>query len=282
MPFSETRNEAYERHSSFLPLFSGQIVFSPKNDKASDDCDTFFGAVDGSATPPPYGSGSITIYDYMQNQYIATYTPTSFVVKQDDSCTFFFRGAQMNSASTDGLYKMVYDSSKGPSCPADGTTGGCFEGYWVTASASGVLAFADTSSSPCPAFFAIADQGSNQEQGTFTIAGVAVLKSTSWAPEGYSGSYSASTGTISISTPGCAVEYKLDPSLPPAALSFAASAAPPAGGSATLEFVGASSTSCPTACASAGYNVEWDATGYLVKMCKKMCKPFEQNVQGLY
>ena len=196
----------------------------------------------------------------MQNQYTGTYTPTSFTVSVEQ-CNFVFGAPNVNNASTDGLYKMVYDSSKGPSCPADGTTEGCLESYWVTASASGVLAFADTSSSPCPAFFAVADQGSNQEQGTFTIAGVSLMRSTSWVPEGYSGSYSASTGTISISTPGCLVEYKLDTSLPPAALSFAASGAPAEAGSATLEFVGASSASCPTACASAGYNVAWDSTG---------------------
>ena len=195
----------------------------------------------------------------MQNQYMATYTPTSFVVKLDDSCTYFFRGATMNTVSSDGLYKMVYDSSKGPSCPADGSTS-CYGGYWVTASATGVLAFADTSDSPCPAFFAVADDGSNQQQGTFTIAGYAVQKSTSWAPPGYSGSYDAAQGTVSISTPGCSVDYKLDPGLPPATLSFS-SAAPPQGGSATLDYVGVSSQSCPTACASSGYNVAWDATG---------------------
>ena len=196
----------------------------------------------------------------MQNQYMATYTPTSFVVKLDDSCTYFFRGATMNTVSSDGLYKMVYDSSKGPSCPADGSTS-CYGGYWVTASATGVLAFADTSSSPCPAFFAIANDGSNQEQGTFTIAGVALDKSTTWAPQGFTGSYSAAQGTISITTPGCVVNYVLDPGLPPVAMSFAPSAAPPQGGAATLEFVGASSSSCPTACPSQGYNVAWDASG---------------------
>ena len=236
-------------------------MFSPKDGKVADDCDTYFGVINDESTPPPYGSGSITIYDYMQNQYIATYTPSSFAVSVEQ-CTYTFGGPKINTESTDGLYKMVYDSSKGPSCPTETTTGGCFESYWVTASAFGVLAFADTSSSPCPAFFAIAKEGSDQDQGTFTIAGVALMKSTTWAPQGYSGSYSASKGTISITTPGCSVVYKPDPSLPPAALSFAASGASAEAGSATLEFVGASSETCPTACASAGYNVAWDATGW--------------------
>ncbi len=226
---------------------------------ASDQCETYFGAVDETSTPPPDGSGSITLFDYMQNQYTATYTPTSFNIKVE-SCSYFFGPASINSASTDGLYKMVYESSKGPSCPAEGETS-CFGGYWVTASSTGVLAFADTSSSACPAFFALANEGSNQEQGTFTIAGVAIERSTSWAPQGYTGSYSAAQGSVSISTPGCSAVYKVDPGLAPATLSFASGPAPTQGGSATLEFIGASSPSCPTACASLGYNVAWDASG---------------------
>ncbi len=241
-------------------MSAGQIVFSPKDSSPADDCDTYFGAINEDSTPPPYGSGSITVFDYMQNQYVATYTPTSFSV-QVDQCSYTFGGPKMNSESVDGLYKMVLDTAKGPSCPADDASSSCFEGYWVTASAIGVLAFADTSSSVCPAFFAVAKEGSNKEKGTFTIAGVAMMKSTTWAPQGYSGSYSASEGTISITTPGCLVTYKLDPALPPATLSFAPSATPPEAGSATLDYVGVSSESCPTTCASSGYNVAWDATG---------------------
>ena len=241
-------------------LGTGQIAFSPKDSSAADGCDTYFGGINDDSTPPPYGSGSITVFDYMQNQYIATYTPSSFSV-QVDQCTYTFGGPQMNTVSGDGLYKMVLDSAKGPSCPADDTASSCFEGYWVTASSIGVLAFADTSSDTCPAFFAIAKEGSNQDKGSFTIAGVALDKSTTWAPQGYSGSYSAAQGSISITTPGCVVNYKLDPGLPPATLSFASGAAPPQAGSATLDYVGVSSPSCPTACASNGYNVAWDATG---------------------
>ena len=235
-------------------------MFSPIHAAASDNCQTYFGAVDPGSGAPPDGSGSITVFDYMQNQYTATYTPTSLSI-QVDQCTYSFGGPQLNSVSSDGLYKMVLDSAKGPSCPADDATSSCFEGYWVTASSIGVLAFADTSSSPCPAFFAVADDGSNQDQGTFTIAGVALMRSTSWVPQGYAGSYSAAQGTITISTPGCLVNYKLDPGLPPATLSFASSPAPGQSGSATLEYVGVSSPACPTACASSGYNVAWDASG---------------------
>ena len=234
-------------------------MFSPKDTDASDYCQTYFGySLDGS-TPPPYGSGTIKIYDYMQNQYIASYTPGSFMVKVD-TCSYFFGGPQMNTDSTDGLYKMVYDMSSGSACPAASTTT-CYESYWVTASALGVLAFIDTSSSACPAFFAVADDGSNQDQGTFTIAGVALMRSPSWVPQGYTGSYSAAQGTISITTPGCTVGYKLDQSMAPVTMSFASSGAPAQAGSATLGFIGASSPACPTVCAANGYNVAWDSTG---------------------
>ena len=49
------------------------------------------------------------------------------------------------------------------------------------------LAYIDISRSPCPAFlvFAAAAEGSNQEQGTLTIAGVALEKSITWVPPGY-------------------------------------------------------------------------------------------------
>ncbi len=242
-------------------MITGQIVFSPIHANPSDNCQTYFGAVNQGSSPPPEGSGSITVFDYMQNQYTAHYSPTSLSIQTGMECTYNFGGPKMNSVSSDGLYKMVLDTAKGPSCPADDPTRSCFEGYWVTASAIGVLAFADTSSSPCPAFFAVADDGSSQESGSFTIAGVALMRETSWVPQGYAGSYNAAQGSITINTPGCLVSYKLDPGLPPATLSFASGPAPGQPGSATLEYVGVSSASCPTECASKGYNVAWDATG---------------------
>jgi hypothetical protein len=168
----------------------------------------------------------------------------------------------MNSASVDGMYKVVLDGEpEGPAC-AEAASSPCFGSYWVTASASGVLGFVDTANGgPCPAFFAVADAGSSQEQGTMTIAGVAVMQSTAWVPPGYSGAYNAASRTVQITTPGCAVTYKADPAVPPAGLEFPTSAAPPLPGSATVEYFEASSSSCPADCAAGGYNVAWDATG---------------------
>ena len=196
----------------------------------------------------------------MQNQYTGTYTPTSFTVSVEQ-CNFVFGAPNVNNASTDGLYKMVYDSSKGPSCPADGTTEGCLESYWVTASASGVLAFADTSSSPCPAFFAVTNEGSNHDKGTFTIAGAALGRMTTWAPEGYSGSYSAAKETVTLSTPDCTVTYKVDSPSKAAAFAFPAHASPPLPGSATLYYMGTLDSSCPSVCYADGLNAAWDVSG---------------------
>ncbi len=94
-----------------------------------------------------------------------------------------------------------------------------------------------------------------------TIAGVAVMQSTSWVPPGYSAAYNAVSRTVEITTPGCVITYKADPAVPPAGLEFPTSAAPPLPGSATVEYVEVSSPSCPAECASGGYNVAWDATG---------------------
>ena len=239
---------------------AGQVAFSPKNADPSDGCQTYFGVSVGDSTPPPYGSGSIVIYDYSQNQYTATYSPKSFVIKVD-SCNYYFGGPKINTASGNGMYKMVYDSTSGSSCPADGTTAGCFEGYWVTASASGVLAFADTSSSPCPAFFAVTNEGSNHDKGTFTIAGAALGRMTTWAPEGYSGSYSAAKETVTLSTPDCTVTYKVDSPSKAAAFAFPAHASPPLPGSATLYYMGTLDSSCPSVCYADGLNAAWDVSG---------------------
>ena len=92
----------------------------------------------------------------------------------------------MSSGAVEGMVKVVLDGEpKGPACSAvEGSP--CFSSYWVTAGVNGIFTFVDTASAACPAFFAVANEGSNQEQGTMTIAGVAVMQSTSWVPPGYS------------------------------------------------------------------------------------------------
>ena len=244
-------------------LLAGQIVFAPKNKDAADYCETFFGAVGQGSTPPPAGSGTVHLFDSMQNHYLATYTPTSFSIDVQ-GCTYNFGGPKPNSHSVEGMYKVEIDGGlHGPACPAVESSP-CFQSYWVTTGVNGIFSFVDTASAACPAFFAVANEGANQEQGTMTIAGVAMLQSTSWVPQGYSAAYDTISRTVEISSPGCAGKYTLNPAIPAAALTFPSSAPAPQGGSATLDFIGASSPSCPVNCASNGYNSAWDATGEAV------------------
>jgi hypothetical protein len=235
---------------------AGQIVFSPRAGDAS--CEAYFGFVDANSVPPPYGSGSITLYDSSQNRFTATYTPTSFVVLKDETCTYSFGGPKLNAQSGESMYKMMLSSPmEGSSCPARSDP--CHQSYWVTATKGGILAFVDGASAACAAFFAAVDKG-DEAQGSFAIRGVALERETSWVPAGYSGTYSATAGSLKvvINIPGCAATYTLDPASVMAGSSPAATISP---GSAILDFVGTSSPSCPINCVSHGYNAAWDATG---------------------
>jgi hypothetical protein len=241
--------------------FSGQIVFSPKNKDAADVCETFFGAVGQGSSHPPYGSGTVDLYDSMQNHYVATYTPTSFTVDVQ-GCTYTFAGPKINTGAVEGMVKVVLDGAPhGPACAAVESSP-CFASYWITTGVNGIFTFVDTASASCPAFFAVANEGSNQEQGTMTIAGVAVMQATTWVPPGYSAAYNTISRTVEITTPGCSATYKLDPSqIAPSELDFPSGAPPSQAGSAVLDYIGASSPKCPSACVSQGFNVIWDASG---------------------
>ena len=238
---------------------AGQVIFSPTVEDPT--CQPFFGYVAGDSSPPPYGSGSLVLYDHTGGMSQASYSPSSFALNTQ-GCTFQFGGPVLNFKSVDKMYKLILASPPvGLACPAP--TDPCFQSYWLTTTASGVFAFMDagTAPTPCAAFFALAESGSDPTQGTLSIKGVSLDRETSWVPQGYSASYSATDLTlqININTPGCAGTYTVDPStittLP------ASMAATP--GSATVAFSGVTpaSPSCPTTCVSDGYNVAWDATG---------------------
>jgi hypothetical protein len=165
----------------------------------------------------------------------------------------------MDDESKDGMYRLtqVPGETSGPACPKDES---CYGAYWVTINAMGVFAFVDTSDdSNCPAFFALANPGSDDEGGTFTIAGVAAGNWTSWVPPGYSGSYDGKTGKVSISTPTCTFQYQADG----ATVDFPDESPPATAGAAIVDFSGVSpmSEECSSTCDEAGYNVVWDATG---------------------
>ena len=244
-----------------VSLLAGQIVFAPK--ATANACDTFFGFIDGQSTPPPDGSGTILLYDLMQNQYVGTYSPGSLVVSTGP-CTYYFAVTQANPTSGDGLYKLVLDDQGllGSTCPEAGSTP-CYKDYWATVSADGVLAFVDAGAGSCPAFFALAGPGSDGSQGTLTVVGVSTKRATAWAPPGYGGAYTAAAGTVTLRAPGCAGTYKID-STSAATLVLPVKAPIAYPGAATLSFVGATAkgaAACPVDCFEKGYNVIWDASG---------------------
>jgi hypothetical protein len=162
---------------------------------------------------------------------------------------------------------MVIDhdgSLQGPSCPTESTP--CYKAYWMVVTLSGVFAFIDAGESSCAAFFALARSGSTEAQGTLNIISVSMDRKFSWLPAGYSGSYSASSSTVTLSAPGCTASYIVDsPMNVPIAMPTAAGPASP--GSATLSFIGAvhaggaDAGQCPSVCFHAGYSLAWDAAG---------------------
>jgi hypothetical protein len=237
------------------------MIFSPKG--GHDDCEIYFGFILEATGPPPTGSGSLVFYDSQQIQYEATFTPYSFVVKAP-GCTYFFDGPQIETESRAGAYKLVLDGElSGPACPTREETD-CLQGYWVGTTAAGALAFADAARSFCPAFFAVVDPKSKPSDGSFSIVAVSVVYTTDWAGPGFSGTYNSEQ--VVISTPGCSGTYKLDPAAGTAPLALPG-APVPRPGSATMNFVGTYSMDgsagdmCEVSCASAGFNLAWDATG---------------------
>jgi hypothetical protein len=185
---------------------AGQIVFAPVGGEASDDCSSFFGYIAEGSTAPPYGSGTVVIYDASLKQYIATYSPTNFVVNVD-TCSYFFGGPKINFASREGLYKLSLEGGlTGPECPAEGTTT-CFQNYWLTSTANGVFTFVDAGYDACFDFVATATEGSTKETGSFTVGWLASQRDIAKAPQDYAGSYDAATGSVTLSTPGCSGTY---------------------------------------------------------------------------
>jgi hypothetical protein len=243
----------------FDEYIAGQVIFAPR--AADPSCQPFFGYVAGDSTPPPYGSGSLILYDHTGGTSQASYSPSSFSLTTE-GCTYQFGAPTVNFKSIDKLYKMELASPPvGPTCPAQ--TDPCFKSYWLTTTASGVFAFIDATTAPtaCAAFFALAEEGSDVTHGALSIKGVSLNRETSWVPEGYSAEYSATDITleITIRTPGCAGTYKVDPST--VTVLPASMVATPGSATIAFESVTPASPSCPTTCVTEGYNVAWDATG---------------------
>ncbi len=188
-------------------LHAGQIVFSPKDDSATGACPTYFGFVAHGSTPPPYGSGTIFIYDYDLVQHVATYSPTAFVVEAQNGCYYHFGAPQTNVPSADIHRLVLARPLEGPSCPAPQSSP-CHQGYWAVTSAAGIFALLDSAAGgKCPAFVARAAEGSDHLHGSFGVGWIAAERAVVPAPPGWSGSYSTKSGVVTLDAPGCRGVY---------------------------------------------------------------------------
>jgi hypothetical protein len=243
---------------------------SPRSEGAG--CNLYFGLASEGAVPPPYGSGTVVLYDYMQNMYVATYTPTSFTVAAGP-CTYYFSGPQLNSASGGGVAKIALEGSlSGSGCPSGDDAASCYQSYWVTGNgATGVFGFVDAGRGPCPALFAVADQSSTPMRGTLIVIGAARSQEATWVPEGYNVTYDAEGMSIKMQTPGCHGAYKIDSyggggsgsgggSGDSGGLTFPDGGPPVSPGTATLAYNQSNCSAVPP-CMRDGYNAVWDAQG---------------------
>ena len=133
--------------------------------------------------------------------------------------------------------------------------------------------FVDAGRGPCPAFFAVAEQGATRSRGTLLIIGASLNQEVTWLPSGYNVSYNGDDQSIVMQIPGCRGAYTIDPSSyggggsdggGSGGLNFPQDGGPPpTPGSATLAFRSVSPPTCPWTCVQEGYNAVWDAQGPL-------------------
>jgi hypothetical protein len=230
------------------------VALSPNS--VSPECTALFGwATDGSA-PPPYGSGTLELYDSSNNTFVATYTPTSFVVTFGQ-CTYNFDGPKLNFKSAGGLRKIVR-SEGGCLAPEDP----CGQSFWV-ANASRSLIFMDAApASICPAVFGSISESSDYKAGMFKIVAMAIRHMFMELPPVFSGDYT-NTGVytrVAIRDGSCTQSFETDSeTLALVPISADSGAIPP--GSVSMTFRKVVPKSCPTACFKSGYNAFWDASG---------------------
>jgi hypothetical protein len=230
------------------------VALSPNS--VSPECPTLFGwATDGSA-PPPYGSGTLQLYDGSNISYVATYTPTSVVVTAGE-CTVNFHGPELNLKSAGGLRKIVRVEGD---CLAPENP--CGQSYWV-ANASRYLIFMDAApAGTCPALFGFISEHSDYQAGMFNLVAIASERMFMELPPMFSGDYT-NTGVftrVGIRADGCMQSYETDrETLALVPISADSGAIPP--GSVSVTFHKVVPRSCPTACFKSGYNAFWDASG---------------------
>jgi hypothetical protein len=225
-------------------------------------CPILFGTAAEGSSAPPYGSGTLNLYDAAQTQYTATYTASSFEVSVkvpgEDDCVVSFAGPELNFKSVGGLHKLVQSGPPdGDSCPSSDQ---CYQSYWV-ANASDVLIALDAAANPgCAALVFQVAPGGTYEKGGLKLIAQASGGAFDWDPAHVTGEYDITDvyWNLTFSMEGCRMNYRVDPDTL-ALVSFSDGAIEP--GTASVAFSRVSSDSCPTACFTAGYNAIWDATG---------------------
>jgi hypothetical protein len=277
---------------------AGQVALSPNS--TGQDCPTLFGWATPGSSPPPYGSGTLHMYDEAKLNYTVTYSPSSFEIT-GMSCTLTFSAPALNSKSGGSLHKIVRVEGECTE-PLDL----CSRSYWV-ANASDYLVFMDAAPAvPCPAFFFRINPGSSSGSGGSGGSGSGSGSGSSGGSGGSGGSSGSSGGSggsssgsggsfgsfgsfglVAVANEGrfeetpplltgdyfnqdvyWRVALRLDSCQQSyevdletlSLVSFSEGATP--AGSASVAFIKAvPAASCPTACVTAGYNAFWDASG---------------------
>ena len=234
------------------------MALSPQS--AGPSCRIFFGHASPDAFPPPYGSGSIDLYDADGAPSTAAYTPASLVLRTPD-CNYTFGAPALNSYTANPLAKLA------PTGPQDGAdcakTPECGRGYWFAATLGGFFALLDTAGpgTQCPAYFARVDSGGDASSGTFSAVAETDGALPSWAPAGCTGRYAGGQTlgfNLTLDTTACSGPYGVDwASLAPGSATLGSFEA----GAATVAYESAVSPSCRSQCAEAGYNIAWDSAG---------------------
>ena len=260
------------------------MALSSRGRDPADGCGSLLGIASPGSTPPPAGSGNLTIYDAARKAYTAEYSPSAFLATVN-GCVYEFGPPAINTASGAGLFKMgridtkVLSEYGGRSCPS---TGSCLRSLWVAASADGVLAMVDPGAGDgggCGALLAYVN-GSFPGAGTarLAIVGRAAGRQLAWSPAALLGGYDGSRRVVSLIVDGCEHDFltagpggfpsplldaQFPGALPPGVTAaFDFQPAPAAPGSAEVGYVGVSPSSCPVdACATSGYYVVWDKAG---------------------
>ena len=162
--------------------------------------------------------------------------------------------------TSENLLKLEGEESTGI-CP---NSSSCYKSFWLSISSDGVFTLVDqgitAGDDNCNLFLAYAINGS----GSLAVAGIAASHQISWSPKGMLVRYDKTKGNITVKVGRCTRRFIVDPKslIAGSRPSMTFTASPPRPGSAVVEYVGVSPSSCPVnSCFTAGYYIAWDVSG---------------------